>query len=369
MDETNASEPAHLVSNVPARPPGRSRLISILIQVAGILVACAALAWVVHLAMEPANREALRKLQDITLGQGSAIAALTILSFVLNGMCFWACVRQRHSIPPVEMVATNFLGCLLAEVPFKLSAIFRVFVHHRRDRVPLLTIGAWFAAVALGMLLVVGPLTGLSLWRKDIDSIWLIGVLAGVPALACGTMAAAGYFSGPQGLGRLEGLSRILPGKRLQGLAENVFRSRPFGQLHAGCDMVASRFFAVGLVFRAADVIVQSFRFLLVARLLGVGISFGNSLFLSGSYFLIGVLAPSGSAGSREGGVTAVARLLDIPAWRSIAPVALTVGAFELFTLLAFAPFGILLLKPWRFMRSTTSHVTASPLQTPPNLP
>jgi hypothetical protein len=247
-------------------------------------------------------------------------------------------------------VATNFLGCLLAEVPFKLSAIFRAFIHNRRDGVPLLTIGAWFAAVGLGMLLVVGPLTGLSFWRKDIDAVWMIGVLAGVPALAAATMISARYFSGAHGLERLLSFSRFLPARGLRNLAEKMIRSRPFGQLHAGFELVGSRFFALGLIFRASDVILQSTRFFLVARLLGITVSFGNSLFLSGSYFLIGVLAPSGSAGSREGGVTAVARLLEIPAWRSIAPVALTVGAFELLTLLAFSPICVLILKPWKFV-------------------
>jgi hypothetical protein len=63
VDDTHAPSPT------PKSP--RSRLISILVQVFGLVVACGALAWVVHLAMEPANKEALRKLKDLTLAQGS----------------------------------------------------------------------------------------------------------------------------------------------------------------------------------------------------------------------------------------------------------------------------------------------------------
>ncbi len=333
------------MSDDPKRP--RSAL-SILLQITGFLIGLAALMWCIQLALQPHNKEALLQLRGISIADATALLALTILSVALNGLCFWTTVKAKEDLKPVEVIATNCIATLLAFVPFKASVFFRILIHNRRDRIPLLTIGSWFAAVGLGALMVVGPLTAASLWRKQIDVPWLAAVIIGIPAFAAIAMGVARAVDGPQGLARLQFLASKLPTSWPRKFAG----SQAFTHLHAGCGMVASRWFAVGLVIRGLDVLVQAARFYIVSKVLGVELAYSNALLLSGCYFLIGVLYPGGAAGSREGGVTAVAKMLAIPAWQSVAPVALTVTACELIVLVVLSPIAAIILKPWQLRGS-----------------
>ena len=320
----------------------------ILIQITGFLLGIAALLWCIHLALQPHNKEALSQLRGISIANAAALLSLTILSIALNGLCFWATVKAKEDLKPIEVIATNCIATLLAFVPFKVSVLFRILIHNRRDRIPLLTIGSWFAAVGLGAFLVVGPLTAASLWRKQIDFPWIAAVIIGITVFAAITMTIARTVDGDLGLTRLQMIAAKLPTL----LPARFAGSRAFAHLHAGCGMVASRWFALGLVVRALDVLVQAARFYIVSELVGVELGYSNALLLSGCYFLIGVISPSGAAGSREGGATAVAKLLAIPAWESVAPVALTVTACELIVLVVLSPIATIMLKPWRLRGS-----------------
>lgn len=334
----------------------RRSVLSISVQLAGIAVGIAALAWCIHLAMQPQHRDAFLRLRDISLAHALTLLSLTVVSLVLNGLCFWATIRAHRQLGVVDVLATNCIGTLLAFLPFKLSVVFRVLVHNRRDAVPLFTIGAWFAAVALGALLIVGPLTAATLWREKIDAQWFLVVGLATPAAAALAMTLARLLSGPAGLQHLQRFAASMP----TDIPRRISHSAIFAQIHSGCAMVCSAWFALSLIIRALDLLVQAARFYLVSRVLGVELSFGNAVLFSGCYFLIGVVSPSGSAGAREGGVTALAKLRSVLSWESLAPIALTVTACELVVLMVLSPFAALVLKPWRLKPPAT------PASTPP---
>ncbi len=325
-------------------PLQHRNLRGILVQLLGIAIGIAALAWCIHLALQPQNKEALAQLRGISFANATGLLALTFVSIALNGLCFWATIRGQKQLNPVDLIATNCIATLLALVPFKASLVFRVLIHNRRDNIPLFTIGAWFAAVGVGALLVVGPIIIATYWREKIDVPWMMAVGLGTPTILACVMMVANAISGPDGLQRVQAIAHKLP----TSLPARFSASGAFAQMHSGCDMVSSRWFVVALVFRAADLLVQAARFYLVSQIMGIELSFGNAMLFSGCYFLIGVLSPSGAAGSREAGVTALAKLRAVISWESLAPIALTVTACELIVLVVLSPIAALILKPWR---------------------
>lgn len=333
----------------PATSSNRSRLpANLFVQIGGFIIGLGLLYWCVTVALTPENQKQLASLQHASITSIIELVLLTLSSLVLNGLIFWATLYPVKKLSPLDLTATNAVASLLAFLPFKLSIIFRFLIHRRRDEVPLLTIGAWFAAVAGGLLMILGPLAALSLWRRAIDAVWMIGAAVSIPLLAIIVISVAKFAAGEVGMLRI---TRIANRLNIEPISKAV-RSGWFGKLHSICAMVGNPYwFGIALALRLMDTVVWALRFHDVSKLLGKPLGWDTSVMISSTYFLAGILVPSGTLGSREAAALALARKLAVPDADSVAVVALVVTAFEAATLLGAAALGLIWLRPDRLLR------------------
>lgn len=314
------------------------------VQIAGFALGLALLGWCVSLALSEPNRAGLERLRQASWGDVSLLLALSALSLVLNGLIFWATLRPARELSPADVTATNALATFLAYLPFKISLITRALVHNRRDHLPIVTIGAWMAAVAAVLAAVVGPLIVATSWRGRIDGAWAGAGIGGAAACLAGGVLLARMFAGARGQARLQ---RLAPGP-----ARRLLHARAWEHLHAGFAMLASpRWVGLSAGLRAADVAVQAARFAIAARIIGSPISADEALLFSLAYFVIGVVSPSGMLGVREGGTTLLAKLMAVTASEGYAVIALLVTVSEAVVNLAGAACAIAWLRPDRLMR------------------
>jgi hypothetical protein len=333
----------------------RGRRLRLIIQFIGFGIGLALLGLCIALALTPENREQLQRLSEASPLHVGTLLLLSLITLNINGLIFWVVLHPARRLRMLDMLAVNAVATFLIYLPFKLSALFRIAVHNRRDRIPLLTIGAWFAAVAILLLAAITPATLAAAWRQQIDLAWLAATLAGCAALGLGLIVMARVFRGDEGqtrLVRLAGSLRI-------GLLRRLAGSRAWSNLHAGFSMLSSaKAVAAATLLRLADLGVLAGRFVLAAAIFGIALPFDQALLISLAYFMVGVLSPFGVLGTREAGAVGMAAALFGTAGADIAEsastfaaVALLVSATEAIVYLFCAALGLGWLRPDRLLR------------------
>lgn len=325
-----------------AEPPSRQSPLRIALQIIGGAIGLGLFAWVIMNVAKPENRALLEKLKDAAPGDVALLLGLSVISVSISGSVFRQALTPVRILPMLEVQATNAIASLLALLPFKLSIVFRVLVHNRRDGVPLLTIGAWFASVAATMACVLAPVIAVSVWRGKVDSLWIIASLLGV-ALCAGLMVLISRLlrtdSGWRVVERLWG-ALPMPGALRQ--------SSILDRAHEGVRMLSS-LPAVGscVGLRLTDIGVQAARFVVAAGLLGQALAWDQAVLAGSTFFLIGALAPSGQLGAREAGTAGVMHaLLASMDFAKLSVVVLTISVMETLVLLVLAAIGVLILRP-----------------------
>jgi hypothetical protein len=229
---------------------GRGRTVAL--QALGGLVSLALLAWCVYTAWKGGS---LEKLRGLSGGDAWALAGLSLLSLTLNGSLFWVTLRPVKRLRWVDVLAVNAVATFLAYFPFKLSIVWRVLVHNRRDGLPVLTIGAWLMSNAAVVLAVLLPPALAGLWRQRVDGVYLAASLGGILVLLLALHGVARWLGGERGLERLRGLL----GRR--GWRGRVASSQKFARLHQGLGMLAhAPTLASAAGLRLADLLVQAVR-------------------------------------------------------------------------------------------------------------
>jgi len=79
----------------------------------------------------------------------TALLVTGLLSTVLDGMVFWAVMRPYHRLGFMEVQGANMTASFLNYGPVRLGTIFRIIFHARVDKIPLIPILAWFAAITV----------------------------------------------------------------------------------------------------------------------------------------------------------------------------------------------------------------------------
>ncbi len=289
---TDLTDPRGLPDHAPdAAAPSQRPILRAAVQIAGFAIGLALLWYCATRALDPKNREHLARLREVTAGQSGALIGLTLLSLVANGSVFWLTIRPVKRLPYGDTLAVNAVATLLALAPFKLSLVFRVVVHKARNGLPILTGGAWMAAVA-------AP-AGASLWRRHagagVDGLWWAASIGGIVVDGVVLVLLARYFLSPGGWGWIERLFANIPGKKLH----EVLLPRGHESLRMLADPGGV---AGGLAVRAGDIAIQTARFIIAAKVIGVALAPGDALIIASVYFLIGAAAPTGAIGFREGG-------------------------------------------------------------------
>lgn len=355
------------------RRPGPSRRIArYVVQVVGFLIGLGLLGWCVRAALSEENREQLSRLTDADAGQVAMLFALSLATLVINGLLFWVTVRPVHKIPAIDHVAINALSTFLSFLPFKLGTLTRVAINNRRDRVPLLTITAWYGVMLVAIIVAYAPPILASLWRGSLDAWWWTVCLGGAVTGSLVMIVLGRLFEGQRGLARLHA---IVDHSRVP-LITRFSRTDHFARLHTAAAMSASptaTFGAVGL--RLADLAVMSWRFVVAGAIVGISFGWEEAVLAASAYYLIGVASPFGMLGTREAGTVWMVGALGIAAAagqtpeevaRSLTVLTLFITGTESIVLVAGAAAGLAWLRPDKLLRKTPP---AEPLPPPPPEP
>jgi hypothetical protein len=252
----------------------------IAMQIAGLILGLALLAWTVRLSMSEENARGIAAMRAAPTGELIALFALTLASLVLNGLMFWIALRPIHRLNPFDTILTNAISVFLSILPFKLSLLARILIHHRRDGVRFRILIGWVAAVGAMAISILAPLILAGLWRKQLDALWWMTVIVGI---AVGSLAAVV-------LGRI---SINVPWLRTLSLGSYLIVQHPQAVVGHG-------------VFRILDVAVLAGRFLAAAAIINHVMPLDQAILLSTTYFLLSVVTPAGTLGFREMGVAAL---------------------------------------------------------------
>lgn len=317
--------------------------LKLFLQVIGFIIGLGLFGWAVSIALRGDNREQLERLRDASAMQITTMLGLSLAILMISGTIFWVVLAPARRLRFLDVLATNAVATFLAYLPAKLSVIFRVAVHNRRDRVPVLTIGAWYMAFTLSMAAAVGALLVATLLHENVDVIWSVLSLLFI-VIFTGALVLVGRLLGfEKGEARLH---RVLDPLTPRPWRHHL-RGDRFRELHAGFAMLShERALAASVVLRVIDLLAQAARFMVAAEILGVELTFGNAILLALSYFVIGVIAPSGMLGVREIGTAAVGSLASMT--DATLQITLLVTVAELFVTLPMAGLGLAWLRPHR---------------------
>ena len=345
--DTEPNTPANTSTNTSANTSAskKPKLWMTIIQIIGFAGGLAALVWAVRVATSPQNREQLAKLSDATAGELILLMSLAATSVAVNGFIFWVVLNPVHKIRLTDVISINAIATLLAYLPFKLSVVSRFVIHNRRDKVPVVTIGAWILAEGILMAAVFGPIALVSLWQQEINTIWVITSLIGIYVCTIVGSWIARQLAGDIGIERLSKL----------GIKDAIIARPSFMRLHSGFDMLGNaRSTFLTNTFRIIDILAFALRFYIAARVLELPISAPDSLLLGATYFMIGAASPFGMLGTREAGTIAMASMVGISSAAlsedatgtvPIAATVLFVTAIEALVNLTCAGFGLAWLR------------------------
>ena len=271
----------------------------IIIQCVGFLIGIGLFILTCMLAFSEENQQQLDALRTAPIQLMLLLMLFSASSIIANGVMFWITLLPHRRLNTVDVIATNAIATFLSLLPFKLGLLIRALIHHRRDGVSFKMLLAWFASMSALALAIVIPMALAGLWRGEVDALWWTAAIAG--PIAC---TAAGVICG-----RLATRFPILSTLSLG--ADKIVRDIPTVTGH--------------FIVRIVDVALLAGRFMVAAKILGLEMTLDQAILIGTTYFLLSVLSPTGTLGTREAGTAGVGMLQGI----DVAAVALLVTAAE----------------------------------------
>jgi len=337
-------------------PPIRAARMRTGVQILGFMLGLTLLAWCIYAAAKPENLKQWSRLREAPAESVAMLLALSLATVVLNGAIFQFAIRPIARLRAADIQSVNAVASLLAYLPFKLSMLFRVLVHNRRDGLALFTIAAWFGAIAASMAIGVLPPLAFAWVRGRADAGWWAASLGGVIGATVATVVMARLLHAGPGWAWFERTWNKLPLRAL------------LPRIHEGLRMLADpRAVITCVVLRLLDSAVHTARFLVAASILGFDLPTDKAVIAGCSFFLIGIAAPSGTVGVREaftGGL--LGQLLSGVDPDQFFVAVLLVSAAEAVVTLPAALLGAAWIKPWRLRRTPSTALSpATPAQLP----
>ncbi len=317
------------------------------VQVIGFLAGLGALTWCVAQALKPENRAQFDRLGEAPVSSLAWMLGLTAATLLLNGLIFWATLLPVRRLRLADVLAVNAIATFLAYLPFKLGAVARLFIHNRRDGVPIALAGAWFGSVGMVIVAALLPPAAASLWRGRIDATWTVAAAGGILVLGSTMVVVSRALRGERGIDRMHAMLDPL---RLRP-AQRFLRSGLWRHPHEAFTILSSPgVVASTIALRLADAAVQAARFVIAAEILGQSLPAEQAVIVAVTFFLIGVVSPTGMLGFREAGAAGIASVLAFATSEQFAPVALMVGGADAMVNLTGAALGIVWLRPDRLL-------------------
>lgn len=340
------------------RPPPTSsppilRFLRPALQLLAFGVGVGVIIWTVRIALDPKNRPVLNQLRDAPIEYPIALALLCLASILVNGAAFWVQLVPVRRLKLLDVVCVNALASILSYLPFKISVLFRVLIHTRRDRMSILSIGAWFLSVGAMMGVVLLPLAGVSAWRQAVDAVWFLGSALAVAFCVGLMLTIAKALARDRGWAWFRARFDRLP---MPGLIRRVLNKPdgPLDRAHESVRMLAhTPAVLAGVALRVVDVAINAARYYIAAKALGVPMSVDQAVIAGSVFFIIGVIAPAGQLGVREGGTAGLLKAL-IPGvdLDGLLIIGLLLSVTEAFVSIAASVPAWAVLRPDRLLRS-----------------
>ncbi len=341
------------------RHGGRGRGLRIALQALGFALGVALLWWAVASAFaSPAQRAQLEKLAAMPWGRVLALIALSVATVALDGLCFRAVLRPVRTLPRVGVVAVAGVCSALSYLPFKMSLLFRVVFHKRRNGLSVLVIGSWVLATAAVLLASLVPVA-VAGFVVDPGPAWWAVAAGGTVALAWGGHLLARALARDTARGRIARLA----GSAGVRWAERVVMGAAFARLWTGVHLLADRrAFGNAMALRTLIIVCQGVRFYLAASWLGVELRIEDALVAGSAYNLLQAVAPTGVGGLREWGAHGALAMLGSPGMMA---VVLAVTATEAATNLALGVWGGVYVRAHTLLAPDAAPPTPAPPPAP----
>lgn len=121
-----------------------------------------------------------RIIRDANLWLVAGMFVCSLANLLFNGTIFWLTIRPIQNVGWPNMQRLNLVGNALNYLPLRPGLFLRVGYHMRVDRLGILQIGAWFAAIAVVMLLVIGVCGAAILIHPHVDLMFAAILIAGL---------------------------------------------------------------------------------------------------------------------------------------------------------------------------------------------
>ena len=300
----------------PPRPPARMRPARLALQLAGFAIGLALLWWAIRSAFtSPAQRAQLERMFHLPWWQVAALVGLSAATVALDGLVFRAVLAPLRVLRKRDLVAVAGVCSALSYLPFKMSMLFRILYHRRRDGLSVLTIGSWILAAAAVLLASLLPVALAGALVKP-GPLWWCAALGGTVGCALAGHLLARVLAKDTTRGFV---ARMATSAGARGL-ERFLAGSAFGRLWAGVHMLADpRALLVSMALRTLIVACQGLRFYLAARWLGVDLPVEHALVAGSAYNLLQAVAPTGVGGLREWGASGALAMLGTPGMMAVA--------------------------------------------------
>jgi len=152
----------------------------IVAQVIGFVIGAVLLAWCISIAVRQGDWSKVADADPLLI---VGLAGFSIVSLAVNGTIFWLVIRPVQHVRFDHMQWLNLVTTVLNYAPIRAGLIARVVYHLRVDRMTLLQVGAWFAAIGATMMIALGSVVAATIVRPELDWLW-VGLALGMVGLA-----------------------------------------------------------------------------------------------------------------------------------------------------------------------------------------
>ncbi len=149
----------------------------IITQLLGFAIGVALLGWCINNAIKGGDWSRIADANPLLV---AALLGCSVISLLVNGTIFWITIRPVQPLRWTDLQLVNLTTSILNYAPIRLGLITRIAYHIRVDRMPVVRLGGWFAAVLATMGLCLGAAVVSTVLRPSFDWIWgamLVGQL------------------------------------------------------------------------------------------------------------------------------------------------------------------------------------------------
>jgi hypothetical protein len=145
------------------------------VQVVGFVLGLGLLAWCIVIAVRGGDWSLLASAHP---GLIAGLIACSVVSFGINGTVFWLTIRPVQPVRMFDQQLLNMVSNVLNYAPIRAGLVARIAFNLRIERLSIIQVGAWYAAIGVTIALPLGACVAATVVRPAFDAWWMVIVLA-----------------------------------------------------------------------------------------------------------------------------------------------------------------------------------------------